>query len=267
MLAQTLIKHPIQKWSLVVWSVLFCLAPLSAQRIEGVVYERSTKEPLSGVKVEIENTTIWTLSGPTGRFALPVEKGGVLIFSRSGLVDKRVLSRNLPTTKAAVEMDLSSVRIPEVSLSVKKKLYSEIEIKEEALKNIQAFSLNEVLEQLPGQKLQDLNLNEFKPVVFRSALPTTVSNEGFGNKSFGTSIVVDGIPLSNNENMQTYNTNYSGAFSPNSIGFGVPDGRNGYFSNANFGADFREISTDNIEKIEVVQGVASAKYVQCGHAE
>ena len=38
-----------QKWSLVVWIVLFCLAPLSAQRIEGVVYERCTKEPLSGV--------------------------------------------------------------------------------------------------------------------------------------------------------------------------------------------------------------------------
>ena len=166
---------------------------------------------------------------------------------------------------------MASVRIKEIALTAKKKKYSEIEIKEEALKSIQAFSLNEVLEQIPGQKLQNLNFNEFKPIVFRSSLPTLISNDGFGNKSFGTSLVVDGVPISNNENMQSYTGNYSAdgsafsegsLFSPITVGFGQSGmgDFNGYFPNANYGADLREVPVESIEKVEVVQGVPSAKY-------
>ncbi len=61
--------------------------------------------------------------------------------------------------------------------------------------------------------------------------------------------------------MQSYGGNSGAPFSPNYLGFGDnTSGFNGYFSNANFGADLREISTENIEKIEIVQGVPSAKY-------
>ncbi len=240
--------------------LLFFIFLAQSQILEGVVIESGTKIPLNNVRVQVENSEIWTLTDQSGKFRINLSDGETLTFSRTNLIEKKVQYKDLPRRQVAIEMDVSSARIPEVTISIQRKRYSEIEIKEEALKNIQAFSLNEVLEQLPGQKLTNLNLNEFKPIVFRSATPSTVSNEGFGNKSFGTSIVVDGIPISNNENMQTYNTNYSSVFSPNSIGFGVATGRNGYFSNANFGADLREISIDNIEKIEVVQGVASAKY-------
>lgn len=231
-----------------------------AQFIEGVVLDKENRVPLVNVRIQIENTQSWTLSDRNGLFRIKYQPGETLVFNRSNLISIQRTYSKLPTSKVAIEMDRLSTRIAEVTISQKKKQYSEIEIREEALKNIQAFSVNEVLEQLPGQKLMNLNLNEFKPVAFRTVTPTTVSNEGFGNKSFGTSVVIDGIPLSNNENMQTYNSTYSSLFSPNNIGFGVASGNNGYFSNANYGVDLREISTDNIEKIEVIQGVASARY-------
>jgi len=68
--------------------------------------------------------------------------------------------------------------------------------------------------------------------------------------------MVDGIPISNNENMQNYGGNIGGAFSPNSYGsgFGIGNGFNGYFNNANYGADLRQIPVENIESVEVIQG-------------
>lgn len=237
-----------------------------AQSIDGVVVDTDYKKPLQGVLVRVENTGIWTLTDKEGLFHIQYNEGETLEFKRSGLLDEKKIFSSTSASKITVQMQVASVRIKEVSLTAKKKKYSEIEIKEEALKSIQAFSLNEVLEQIPGQKLQNLNFNQFKPIVFRSTAPTSVTNDGFGNKSFGTAVVVDGIPLSNNENMQSYAGNFSASgtafgngslFSPNTLGFGA---EGGYFSNTNYGADLREIPVDNIESVEVVQGIPSAKY-------
>lgn len=252
--------------------LLFCsiLASLyyTAQQLNGVIIESGTGTAVPNVKVQIENSEIWTLSDSDGTFSIDYKAGETLLLSRYGLIDKRISFPEFPSQKIAVSVLPSSIRIDEVTLSAKNRNYSEIEIKEEALKNIQAFSLSDVLQQLPGQKLANLTLNEFKPIVFRSVIPTSVTGDGFGNKSFGTAVVVDGIPLSNNENMQQYmgnfgsqNSSFPGAlFSPNTLGFGVSNGFNGYFSNTNYGADLREIPVESIEKVEIVQGVASARY-------
>lgn len=246
---------------------------VSGQTLTGIVVEADNRKPVSGVKVGIENTGIWTVTDQSGAFQITYSASETVVFSRAGLLEQKRVFTVAPSGSITVEMQIASIRIKEIMLSAKKKNYSEIEIKEEALKNIQAFSLNEVLEQIPGQQLKNLNLNEFKPIVFRSVTPgslTQTGAEGFGNKSFGTAIVVDGIPLSNNENMQGYAGNYAAItkslsnegslFNPNVLGFGKGNGYNGYFSNANFGVDLREIPVENIESVEVVQGIPSAKY-------
>lgn len=245
----------------------FVIISVSGQALTGIVVEAESRKPISGVKVGIENTGIWTVTDQSGAFQIDYNANQTLVFSRAGFIEDKKTYKVVPSSLQTYVMQVASIRIKEISLAAKKKNYSEIEIKEEALKNIQAFSLNEVLEQIPGQKLQNLNLNEFKPIVFRSTQPTSVSDQGFGNKSFGTAIVVDGIPISNNENMQSYTGNYSpigrswqnegSVFMPNLIGFGA---EGGYFSNTNYGADLREIPVENIESVEVVQGIPSAKY-------
>lgn len=252
--------------------LLLLPTPLFAQ-LSGLVVEADTRKPVGGVRVTVENTGVWTVTDNAGNFVLQYSSGETVVFSRVGLLEEKRTFLQPFSGKITVEMQVASVRIKEVTLTARKKHYSEIEIREEALKNIQAFSISDVLEQLPGQKLQDLRLNEFKPIVFRSVNPNAIAAngmEGFGNKSFGTAVVVDGIPVSNNENMQSYVGNYApnsnsflyqgSVFSPNTIGFGVANGYNGYFSNTNFGADLREIPVENIESVEVVQGIPSARY-------
>ena len=98
-----------------------------------------------------------------------------------------------------------TLRLEQVDIFPKKKKeYSEITLGKEAIENVQAFSLNEVLQQLPGQVTMDFNNNEFKNVVFRTAISSNnlglsgslSSNTNsdrkdyFQNKEFGTSICV-----------------------------------------------------------------------------
>ena len=60
----------------------------------------------------------------------------------------------------------------------------------------------------------------------------------------GTQIQVDGIPISNDANLQ-YSTSY---------------GSIQEYANVNRGVDTRAISTDDIESVEIVRGIPSVEY-------
>ena len=61
------------------------------------------------------------------------------------------------------------------------------------------------------------------------------------NATFGAAIIINGMPVSTNANMNT--------------GLGLSS-----ISSGNSGADLRSIATDDIESVEVIRGVASAEY-------
>jgi len=64
----------------------------------------------------------------------------------------------------------------------------------------------------------------------------TLSNNN--TSAFGSSIIVDGVPMSNNATMT----------------------QGGFSSTAFTGTDLRQISADNIDNVEVVRGIPSAEY-------
>ena len=250
--------------------LLGCFSSVYAQRtITGKIVDEQNK-PLSNVLVQEPISKKWTHTNNEGNYKLEVSnENSTLIVSQLGKDSQEIL---ITPNENNVDVILykQSLRLDEVVISPKrKKEYSEITLGKEAIENVQAFSINEVLEQLPGQFTPDFNNNQFKNIVFRSAINNTsitkVSNANadrqdyFANRAFGTSIVVNDIPLSNNENMQNFSPNTSGPFSYNS-GNSFGDGSDYSFSNANYGYDLREVATNNIEEIKVVQGVASAKY-------
>lgn len=159
----------------------------------------------------------------------------------------------------------STIRIEGVELTAKKKQFSEIQIRQEALQNLQSFSLGDVLQQLPGQYVQQFDNTQFKNIVFRTASgPSVTSTSGipggddFGNRAFGVQLMVNDIALSNNENMQSYDSANAAAFglsfnTTTKAGTLMP-------GQPNYGVDLREIPTENIESIEVIQGVPDAQY-------
>lgn len=246
--------------------LLFSNGIYAQQLIKGRVVDQETKQPLQNVSIINTDSNKWTISNENGYFEFRVVavKDITLTFRLLGKQEKTITYNKTALEKEIlVALETQDLRLDEVIVSARKgKKFSEIELGREVIEQVQAFSINEVLEQLPGQAVTNFNLNEFKPIAFRTVKPSRVGSTGFGNKSFGTSIVVDGIPISNNENMQSYVGNYGAPFVPNLLGFGDPKANdfNGYFTGTDYNSDLREIAVDNIEKIEVVQGVPSAKY-------
>ena len=239
---------------------------LSAQNsISGKVTSEENAQPITDVLVTNTLTKEWTMTNSLGEFTINnVESSSVtLSFSILGKQEKRLILNNSQySIYQNITLSNQDLRLEEVIINVQKSdQFSEINFGREQIDQVQALSLNDVLELIPGQSISNFTLNEFKPIVFRTAKPNGIADNSFGNKSFGTQVVVDGIPISNNENMQMYTSNQGGTFSPNYIGFGdSASSFNGSFTNANFGADLRTIATENIQNIEVVQGIPSVKY-------
>ncbi|AWM12428.1 hypothetical protein DI487_00070 [Flavobacterium sediminis] len=241
---------------------------LSQTTIKGKVVSFETGETISNADIIENSSKKWTLTDENGEFILLLNSTSTPINLTVKILGKEPQNLTIHpenfSQSILVSLKDANLRLNEVVVSSQKgKNYSEIVIGNEAINQVQAFSVNEVLEQLPGQAMTNLDLNEFKPIVFRTSRPSNVNDEGFGNKSFGTAVVIDGIPVSNNENMQSYGGGTSlSPFSPNYLGYGDSGANdfNGYFSNANFGTDLRQLPTNNIEKIDVVEGIPSAKY-------
>ena len=112
-------------------------------------------------------------------------------------------------------------------------------IKQDAIRHIQATDLSGLSQLLPGVCVRNPDLNT--PALF------TIRSTTYGNTSNaqGTAILIDGVPMNNNANMQQ-------------IGFG----RYGslYNSSALSGTDVRPIAPSSIESMEVIRGVPSARY-------
>ena len=94
------------------------------------------------------------------------------------------------------------------------------------IEHMQASSLNDVMKLTPGVETSNPTLNNVEKAQIRSG------------DALGTQIILDGIPISNNANMQ--------------IGIGQ--------SSANSGIDLRSIPAENIKEVEVIRGIPSVQY-------
>jgi hypothetical protein len=104
------------------------------------------------------------------------------------------------------------------------------------IEHMQASSLGDVLQLLPGVKSENPGLVSVQQANIRGS-DKDVTGQYVG--AFGTQVVVDNVPTSNNANMQI-------DAAPNAT--------------ATRGIDLRGIATENIESIEVIRGIPSARH-------
>lgn len=235
----------------IIFLLLISSSVFSQRVITGKIIDKETSTTLSGVFIRDTKSDNWSISDKDGAFqiTIPYLEDIVLNFSLLGKMESNIALKNNENF-ITVLLEDNTLRLKEVVVTAnKERKYSELTLGTNAINNVQAFSLDDVLKQLPGQTNTDFNLNEFKNIVFRTASKLSASN---ANKAFGTSFVMNDIPISNNENMQALNPN-SGLADD----FGI---KGNTFTNTNRGVDLREISTNNIEEIKVIQGIPSAKY-------
>lgn len=174
-------------------------------------------------------------------------------------------------------IDLGTIILPEISLSLKDisvvakqdskaSSNSSLIIDREAIEQTPALSLNDLLNQIPNRKMTPPSLQSVQNVTLRSTYQSTTNGKGAFELSnaFGVAIIMDGNTISNNMNMQSFNAGAYGLSFLSSVttyGLNGTSNKTGYTGDYTYGGiDLRQIPADNIERVEVVAGVASAKY-------
>ncbi len=227
--------------------------------LNGIVRDHKN-EYLGFATVFCEETQLYSATDEKGKFSLSVPSSLNQINIKVTAVGKKSVERKIEKKDF---LDIVNIVLLENSLTLKevqisssytksKNSISSITFNEEAIERIQAFSLMDVLNTLPGKQLSAPNINSSQTLTLRNTLGGTYGL----NNSLGIPIIVDGVTLSNDGNMQSRPITQRG------MGGSVLPATNGSFANdVPFrGIDLREIPVESIEKIEVIQGVASAEY-------
>ncbi|MFA8451020.1 MAG: TonB-dependent receptor domain-containing protein [Bacteroidales bacterium] len=139
-------------------------------------------------------------------------------------------------------LDIKSLQLKELEVIAheSKQGHLSSKIDRTAMKHIQPSSFTDLLSLLPGHTAKTPDLSSVNSIKIRQV--------GSDYNSFlGTAFVVDDTPLSNDVNLQTF-----------SNGHGDLKIRNRKIAGG--GIDMREISTNEIESVEIIRGIAPVQY-------
>ena len=163
---------------------------------------------------------------PTGKYILNISYVGFETVQREINVEQ-----NLDLT---IRMSPTSLALKEVVVVAKQNAAGESTssiIGRQAIDHLQAMSLDDVMQLIPGHLMKNTDLTSRSNVQLR----TLVNNN---TNAFGSSIIMDGVPMSNNGTLS----------------------QGGFSSTAFVGTDLRQISADDIESVEIIRGIPSAEY-------
>jgi hypothetical protein len=230
--------------------------------ISGVVTDAASRAPLALATVSLEGTALLTSTDANGSYRLTGIPGGpqVLRVIRIGYAPLR-RSVVIPAAGALtidVAMARSALNLPGIIVvadplsRAKGELGTASVIEGEAIRNQTAASLQGLLELIPGVVLQAPGLDGVQQFGLRS-IPISAGGgtgpAGFQPSagdlaSFGTQIVLDGVPISNNANLQSLGVRGELAFSTSAGG----------------GIDLRRLPASTIERVEVIRGIPSSRF-------
>lgn len=203
-----------------------------------VVTDSITKESLVGAVCQIKSLNAFSVTDNQGIGVLQHIPRGTYSLEISCLGFQPVIRRVelASDLRINVKMVETSLELKEVMVVAKNSAAGEAtatRIGRQAIEHLQATSLADLTQLIPGQLIQNNSLTSQQQMTFRS-----VSSTADANNSFGASVIVDGVPQSNNATLHESTGN----------------------STAGSGIDLRQISTDNIESVEVIRGIPSAEY-------
>ncbi|MGJ1263990.1 TonB-dependent receptor [Sphingobacterium spiritivorum] len=252
-------------------SILLAFNGYSQTYFIGRVVDEERK-PLQFASVTNLRTQLVSFTNDRGEFRIKLENNQDSIRIKVVFVGKQTVTIGFKPNDAAqsqiIILKELSLKLDEVDVIPSYKRdggsNSAITIDRQAIDQLQAFSLVDVMNSLPGKKSTALDLNTLKTLTFRGGMGGNSSIRDFNN-SLGIAIIMDGARLSNDANMQSRGVSRNGmartTITTNSY-------RDSYWGNQGSksydtpyqGIDLRDIPVNNIEKIEVIQGVAPAQY-------
>ena len=227
--------------------VVCCNAAAAPGKFDVRVSISSKGEPLPGVVVGFPDCGIYAASAEDGTLILKNVPAGkwTITAQMIGMVDyKAEVEVRKDMGIITISMSESSFRLDDVVVTAKPSSVgasTASTISRAAIDHLQATSLGDVMELLPGQLASNPSMT--------SATKATIRQVGSdAMNSLGTAVVVNGAPVSNNANLQVGNTAVNGTLTT------------GYSSTAGTGIDLRQISVDNVESVDVIRGIPSVEY-------
>jgi hypothetical protein len=261
--------HPVHRRDVLRFTITFfglalalshALLAQSTSRVTGRAVIRGTQTGLVGVSIAVEGSAFVTQTDSTGRWSLLRVPSGpqLLIARRLGYAPTRI-PITVPlsgTLQVEISMATSALKLEQLVVTATQsgrargELGTASVIDRDAIANQIASSLQGVLELVPGVPLQPPGLDVAAQFSLRT-LSQGGSSAGFAGSTSndigaaGTLIVLDGVPLSNNANLQTVGARGE-IVSPASTAGG--------------GIDLRRIPAATLERVEVIRGIPSVRW-------
>lgn len=203
------------------------------------IVDKDTDEPLIGASALIRQYGAYAIADAAGSAAIKNLPGGsanleiMMIgyetFNNPVLIDG---DRDM-----VVKLRQTSLELEEVVVTATKSVAgtsTSSKIGRQAMDHLQATSLKDIMQLIPGQLLSGVgNMTSSEKITIRTL------NTSSANNAFGTSILVDGVPVSDNASLSD---------------------KTAISTTGGTGVDLRQIGADNIESVEVIRGIPSAEY-------
>lgn len=227
--------------------LFFCTSGFAQNKIniKGKLVNKKTGEVVVCAAVKLKEIERWTITDENGSFQFNDLPSNVYTLQIQCL-GFTTYSEEFDFTKSngkemKIKLIPNSFDMKGVTIVGKKGkgVTTTTKIERVALEYIQPTSLGDVMQLVPGNISGNPDLANPQKIAIRE-----IGTDD--NSAFGTAIIVDGAPVSNDANLQTYSTSSSSEGSFNSV--------------AGSGVDLRQISTNNIESVEVITGVPSVIY-------
>lgn len=211
--------------------------------VAGVVKDADSGESIPYATVVIEELGLWYISEEGGQFHIgnvPVGSYRIRVEILGYETKQFPLKVQGPVSGLILSVYESSLRLQEVVVTAEEggRLNSSSRIEKQALEHVQPSSIKDVMQLLPGNITENPTLNSVNQLTIRD-ISTNSAN------AFGTALILDGATVSNDANLQVRKTSSLSSNGESTAGTGV---------------DARQLSTDNIESIEVIRGIPSVEY-------
>ena len=219
---------------------------VQAHLVVGFVKDKANGEAVIGATVNIVGSkTVVAVTDIDGRFSVSVPAGGAKIEIKAvGYKPLVTASNDIPHEGVIyIESQLNALGEVVVTAQESTRPTSSSIIARHAMDHLQPSSFGDILELIPGGRATDPHLNSPNAIALREA---GNAGDNYSTSSLGTSFVVDGAPISTNAGMQSVS--------------GATDSQSLKRDFTNRGVDMRTISTDDIERVEIVRGIPSVEY-------
>lgn len=208
----------------------------TAYTVDVLVTDRDTREPIIMATVQLQPAGIIAVTNADGHATLRNVAAGnyQLQITYVGYEPQTTQVRVSKPLHMKCQLTPTTLALREVHVTAKQNASGAATssiIGRQAIDHLQASSLADIMQLIPGNLMTNTDLTAQSNLQIR-----TLTNNN--TAAFGSSVILDGMPVSNNGNVD------QGSFS----------------ATAFTGTDLRNFSADDIDEVEVIRGIPSAEY-------